>query len=131
MYFHKILVNNYNLFYIGGIPKNPLLMNTHMNNIWRNIEELSRFYELLVIGLLLVIELLVKLFFETWDNFPYKTLPIWVLKKKKKKTIVSCLKSISFCRTDNTEKAMAPHSSTLAWKIHGQRSLVGCSPWGR
>ena len=31
----------------------------------------------------------------------------------------------------NMEKAMAPHSSTLAWKIHGQRSLVGCSPWGR
>ena len=29
------------------------------------------------------------------------------------------------------EKAMAPHSSTLAWKIHRQRSLVGCSPWGR
>ena len=27
------------------------------------------------------------------------------------------------------EKAMAPHSSTLAWKIHGGRSLVGCSPW--
>jgi len=27
--------------------------------------------------------------------------------------------------------AMAPHSSTLAWKIHGRRSLVGCSPWGR
>ena len=26
---------------------------------------------------------------------------------------------------------MAPQSSTLAWKIHGQRSLVGCSPWGR
>ena len=21
-------------------------------------------------------------------------------------------------------------SSTLAWKIHGRRSLVGCSPWG-
>ena len=29
------------------------------------------------------------------------------------------------------EKAMAPHSSTFAWKIHGRRSLVGCSPWGR
>ena len=29
------------------------------------------------------------------------------------------------------EKAMAPHSNTLAWKIHGQRSLVGYSPWGR
>ena len=28
-----------------------------------------------------------------------------------------------------TEKAMAPHSSTLTWKIHGRRSLVGCSPW--
>ena len=27
------------------------------------------------------------------------------------------------------EKAMAPHSSILAWKI--RRSLVGCSPWGR
>ena len=26
---------------------------------------------------------------------------------------------------------MAPHSSTLAWQIHGRRSLVGCSPWGR
>ena len=26
---------------------------------------------------------------------------------------------------------MAPHSSTLAWKIHGRRSLVGCGPWGR
>ena len=29
------------------------------------------------------------------------------------------------------EKAMAAHSSTLAGKSHGQRSLVGCSPWGR
>ena len=26
---------------------------------------------------------------------------------------------------------MAPHSSTLAWRTCGQRSLVGCSPWGR
>ena len=29
------------------------------------------------------------------------------------------------------EKAMATHSSILAQKIHGQKSLVGCSPWGR
>ena len=29
------------------------------------------------------------------------------------------------------EKAMAPHSSTLAWKIHGWGSLVGCTPSGR
>ena len=26
---------------------------------------------------------------------------------------------------------MTPHSSTLAWKTHGRRSLVSCSPWGR
>ena len=25
---------------------------------------------------------------------------------------------------------MASHASTLAWKSHGRRSLVGCSPWG-
>jgi len=24
---------------------------------------------------------------------------------------------------------MATYSSTLAWKIHGRRSLVGYSPW--
>ena len=29
-----------------------------------------------------------------------------------------------------TEKMMAPHSSTLGWKSHGWRRLVGCSPWG-
>ena len=29
------------------------------------------------------------------------------------------------------EKAMAPHSGTLAWRIPWQRSLVGCRPWGR
>ena len=28
------------------------------------------------------------------------------------------------------EKAMVTHSSILAWEIHGQRSLVGCSPCG-
>ena len=28
------------------------------------------------------------------------------------------------------EKAMATHSSSLAWKSHGWRSLVGYSPWG-
>ena len=28
------------------------------------------------------------------------------------------------------EKAMAPHPSTLAWKIPWTESLVGCSPWG-
>ena len=32
---------------------------------------------------------------------------------------------------DALEKDMATHSSILAWKSHGQRSLVGYSPWGR
>ena len=33
----------------------------------------------------------------------------------------------------SSEKAVAPNSSTLAWKIpwNGWRSLEGCSPWGR
>ena len=31
---------------------------------------------------------------------------------------------------DPLEKEMATHSSTLAWKSHGWRSLVGYSPWG-
>ena len=29
----------------------------------------------------------------------------------------------------NVEKEIATHSSILAWKIHGQRSLACCSPW--
>ena len=28
------------------------------------------------------------------------------------------------------EKGMATHSSIIAWRILGQRSLVGYSPWG-
>ena len=32
---------------------------------------------------------------------------------------------------DPLEKEMATHSSVLDWEIHGQRSLVGCGPWGR
>ena len=31
---------------------------------------------------------------------------------------------------DPLEKEMATHYSILAWKIHGQRSLVGYSFWG-
>ena len=39
----------------------------------------------------------------------------------------------SLGQEDLLEKEIATHSSTLAWKIPGQRqrSLVGCSPWGR
>ena len=31
---------------------------------------------------------------------------------------------------DPLEKGIATHSSMLAWKFHGQKSLVGYSPWG-
>ena len=31
---------------------------------------------------------------------------------------------------DRPEKAMAPHSNTLAWRIPGTGSLVGCHLWG-
>ena len=37
----------------------------------------------------------------------------------------------SLGQEDPLEKEMAIRSSTIAWKIHGQRSLVGYSPWGR
>ena len=30
---------------------------------------------------------------------------------------------------DPMEKGMATHSSALAWKFHGQRSLLGYSPY--
>ena len=36
----------------------------------------------------------------------------------------------SLGREDTVEKETATHSSVLAWEIHGQRSLVGYSPWG-
>ena len=38
----------------------------------------------------------------------------------------------SLGQEDPPEEGMATHSSILAWRIpHGQRSLVGYSPWGR
>ena len=36
----------------------------------------------------------------------------------------------SLRQEDPLEKGMATHSSILAWESHGQRSLVGYSPWG-
>ena len=36
----------------------------------------------------------------------------------------------SLVQEDALEKEMATHFSILAWEIHGQRSLVGYSPWG-
>ena len=36
----------------------------------------------------------------------------------------------SLGQKDPLEKGLATYSSVLAWRIHGQRSLVGYSPWG-
>ena len=36
----------------------------------------------------------------------------------------------SLGREDPLEKGMAAHPCVLAWKSHGQSSLVGCGPWG-
>ena len=37
----------------------------------------------------------------------------------------------SLSQGDALEEGIATHFSTLAWEIHGQRSLVGYSPRGR
>ena len=51
--------------------------------------------------------------------------------------MVKCLSTMwetrvqSLVQGDPLEKEMAVHSSTVAGKSHGQRSLVGYSPWDR
>ena len=37
----------------------------------------------------------------------------------------------SLGRQDPLEEGTATHSSSLPGESHGQRSLAGCSPWGR
>ena len=37
----------------------------------------------------------------------------------------------SLGQEDPLEKGMATYASLLAWRIHGQGSLAGYSPWGR
>ena len=36
----------------------------------------------------------------------------------------------SLGQEDPLKKEMATHSSILAWKFHGQKSLAGYTPWG-
>ena len=36
----------------------------------------------------------------------------------------------SMDQEDPLEESIATHSSIPAWRIHGQRGLVGYSPWG-
>ena len=51
--------------------------------------------------------------------------------------MVKCLSAmqetwvLSLGQEDPLEKEMATHSSALAGKSHGERSLIGYSPWGR
>ena len=40
----------------------------------------------------------------------------------------TCVQSLGW--EDPLEKEMATHCSILAWKSHGQRSLVGYTRWG-
>ena len=64
------------------------------------------------------------------NNIWIQLLPWFCPIKKLDKSLVMCT-LLSIHIEAFKEKAMAPHSSTLAWKITWQRSLVGCSPWGR
>ena len=40
------------------------------------------------------------------------------------------IKDFTYFYAEHPEKAMATHSSTLAWKIPGTEELVGCGLWG-
>ena len=59
----------------------------------------------------------------------WKTSVIIPIQKKGNTKESSNYRTIAVISHASMEKAIASHSSTLAWKIHGQRSLVGCSPW--
>ena len=51
----------------------------------------------------------------------------------KKGSVKECsnYRTIALISHASPEKAMAPPSSTLAWKIPWMDVLVGCGPWGR
>ena len=85
--------------------------------------------------------------FANWFTWPTSPLPVTVLLitffcqrsifPKKKKKIVN--RYINFLQEtwewslgweDPLEEGMVTHSSILAWETHGQKSLVGYSPWG-
>ena len=49
----------------------------------------------------------------------------------KNRSAVQDTRDRSLGQEDPLEKGMATHSSILAWRIHGQRSLEGYSQWDR
>ena len=50
--------------------------------------------------------------------------------KKRNIHIISNVTTVVESYVLSLEKAMATHSNILAWKSHGQKILVGYSPWG-
>ena len=54
----------------------------------------------------------------------------WWLRAKKTHLPGQETQTPSLAQEDALEEEMAAHSSILAGKFHGQRSLVGDSPWG-
>ena len=43
---------------------------------------------------------------------------------------IGFISGVPLGREDLLEKEMVTHSSILAWRMHEQSSLAGCSPWG-
>ena len=67
---------------------------------------------------------------ETLSRFPRLLRVFLVAQKVRNPPAMQETQIRSLGREDPLEEGMAAHSSTLAWRIHGQRSLAGYSPWG-
>ena len=65
-------------------------------------------------------------FFTVQLSHPYMTTGKTIALTRR--TFVGKVMPLLFNMLSRSEKAMAPRSSTLAWKINGRRSLVGCNP---
>ena len=63
---------------------------------------------------------------QDWERSVFIPIP-----KKGKVKECSNYRTIALISHASPEKAMAPPSSTLAWKIPWMDVLVGCGPWGR
>ena len=66
-----------------------------------------------------------------FDTHQYIILASLVAQMVKRLPAMQETQVLSLGQEDPLEKEMATYSSTLPWKFHGLRSLVGCSPWGR
>ena len=63
-----------------------------------------------------------------WGSLPRASLVVQTIKNLPAMQEIQ-VRSLSW--EDPLEKGMATHSSILPRESHGQRSLVGYSPWGR